>query len=391
MIYTAKIVRLKINSVWNIPFEDVVKISLRRVEFYLENNLIEINEESAEYLETGYVFQAFKTSLDITGNLYYDSWWANAYSASLPYIQADFHTPITFDKIIINNGHSCGGDTQFGVKDIEILISPNKVDNLVKIWDGQIPKHCNIDMRDNFLIPLSTTIIDTKNIYIAGTLHTFFLIGAEKKSIIPITKNINITTGTCTFPPLSFITPAYISTTCPEPFMILKLSDMNFSVEIKILDSISETVLTLTKCNIVLKQADISTINFSISHQSSITADIADKLGEDISVYLCDLSDFANKILLAHFNIEKITNNETVLDVNSSLYGTLLKKFSNQKTLSIANVFYEKVTEGKRSFKAPINPFLRPGDVVNYNETSLIVNIIKYTLTTKQSIMEVIE
>jgi len=108
------------------------QMSIRSIEFHLNGSLISVTSGFTAYgtsrYSADYSYEMiFNTSLSKTGAWLYTSWVTNSNSNQRVIIV--FNTPITFDEIIVNNGHSDGIVTNTGAKNVTIKISDDAITN----------------------------------------------------------------------------------------------------------------------------------------------------------------------------------------------------------------------------------------------------------------------
>ena len=161
-------------------------LAIRAIEFYYEGNLIEFDSDDATAYATtifssSYIaFNAFDQSLSKLGG-YNGTQWLTGTKTNQRLIIV-FNTPIIFDSVVINNSHATGEVTNQGVKNVEILISPDEITNTVYksavsnvtlIFDDNIREHVTVDSADdNVLSLLNITEKAIHNINVT-TLNTF--------------------------------------------------------------------------------------------------------------------------------------------------------------------------------------------------------------------------
>lgn len=167
--YTAKSVILDVSE--NIGTTQF--INLRSVDLYLSGELIETSDSTITCYATNYRSSgehpkyAFLTSTSKIGDSWEAAWRAdytqNGYSWNFRLICV-FSSSLSFDNIVINNGHRSGLYTGEGVESAKIYISTDAItdttygaaiSNSTKIFDGQFAQHVAQDIAD----PQTLTLI----------------------------------------------------------------------------------------------------------------------------------------------------------------------------------------------------------------------------------------
>jgi len=156
---TAKSVIFDILNTWGGGYS-----SIRSIEFLLRGVVIPVTsgftadattEHSSPYIPEN----AFNTSLSRIDTHADRSWHSSSVlSGELNRLLVVFDTPIEFDQIVINNGHSEGAATNRGAKDTVITISSDEITdttygaaitNSTVLFDGQLSIHPSVDVPDN--------------------------------------------------------------------------------------------------------------------------------------------------------------------------------------------------------------------------------------------------
>ena len=163
MSITAKSVVLDVADTWG-----GLWMGLRSVEFLLDGVLIPL--VPADYLATATTFfsdiRSPYTVFDTTDSKvnYPDySTWISVEGGSNQRIVVVFNTPITFDKIVINNYSLIGAKTDRGIKNTVITTSTDAVTSTVynsaitnstEIFTGIIPKHAETNAVEDYTVPI---------------------------------------------------------------------------------------------------------------------------------------------------------------------------------------------------------------------------------------------
>ena len=155
-------------------------LAIRAIEFYYEGNLIEFDSDDATAYATtifssSYIaFNAFDQSLSKLGG-YNGTQWLTGTKTNQRLIIV-FNTPIIFDSVVINNSHATGEVTNQGVKNVEILISPDEITNTVYksavsnvtlIFDDIFNEHMLSDEEDEQIL----TLINSKHVAITHDIN----------------------------------------------------------------------------------------------------------------------------------------------------------------------------------------------------------------------------
>jgi len=140
---------------------------IRSIEFHLSGSLIPVTSGFVAYgtsrYSTNYSYEMiFNTSLSKTGVWQYTSWVSNNASTNQRVIIV-FDTPITFDEIVVNNGHSDGTVTDSGAKNVKIQISDDAISNVTYnaavsnsylLFDGIFDQHVAANIADDKTLSL---------------------------------------------------------------------------------------------------------------------------------------------------------------------------------------------------------------------------------------------
>lgn len=175
MSVTAKSVILDIADNWVRPTD--LYMAIRSVEFALAGNIIPVTSGFAAYATSsfgGYTpAMAFNTTLSKVGSWAGNSWVSGDGNITNQRLIIVFDAPITFDQIVINNGHTFGGYCNCGAKNIKISVSTDAVTNATYnaaitnstvLWSGIMPQHVASDVVD------PVTVWDTRGGYITISL-----------------------------------------------------------------------------------------------------------------------------------------------------------------------------------------------------------------------------
>jgi len=143
-------------------------IGLRSVDFYSNDSLIDIEEDDLESYypddEGRNGMRPFITAYSKTGSYTGTSYYING---SFQRIICEFKSPITFDKIIINNFHDYGEITNNGAKTVRMFISTSgmgedisddwsgEIANCTTIFEGDFDRHIDSDVIDNQQLSIS--------------------------------------------------------------------------------------------------------------------------------------------------------------------------------------------------------------------------------------------
>lgn len=173
MSYTAKTVVIDVLTNWT---RDTTT-GFRSFEFYYGGNLIELTPDDFTLYDEGYQRTAgFNTATSKVGtcgnNGWNCSWYMNSLGAGIRAVLV-LNSPITFDTIVINNQHTGDGDegsADNGVKDIKITYSSVEytdpvfnafIPNGIEIFEGEIPKHVEADIIDDYYVPLTAKTLNS--------------------------------------------------------------------------------------------------------------------------------------------------------------------------------------------------------------------------------------
>lgn len=139
-------------------------IRLRSVELFLGGSLIDVSSTNAVFYNTtangDYTSEnVFDSSLSKTGPITGNEWISSTDSTTNQRLICVFNTLTSFDKIVINNGHSEGTLTTRGVNNITIISTTEEVTDVTYgaevvtptiLFDGIIPEHIGEDVVDDF-------------------------------------------------------------------------------------------------------------------------------------------------------------------------------------------------------------------------------------------------
>ena len=149
---------------------DASFVGLRRVEFYLNGELVSITDaDFTAYATTSYNAAqdskfAFDTSLPTTGVSQSTSWFSTSPNDTNQRLIVVFNTTKKFDTILIVNFHHVGGITTRGSNAVVIHASTDSISdvtygaaisNSVEIFNGSLGIHTGVDIRDSELVILS--------------------------------------------------------------------------------------------------------------------------------------------------------------------------------------------------------------------------------------------
>lgn len=161
----AKSVIIDIANNWGDPSY----IDGRSVEFFYQNSLIPL--VPADFTAYGAFYSdaslhpenLFDTTTSKIGSVTNNAWISNGTSTNTRVICV-FDNELTFDKIVVNNGHHSGTTTSRGLKDTKIYVSTDSITDLtygatisnsVLIFDGQIAQHPATDTIDDQTLTLT--------------------------------------------------------------------------------------------------------------------------------------------------------------------------------------------------------------------------------------------
>ena len=156
--YTTKSVIFEFADNWGAPDY----LGIRSIDFYdAENNLIDM-VKTTDFLayktnsySSYYVENIFETSKAKDGTWNNTQWLSNAITNQRVVIV--FNSVFSFYKIVINNSHSSGTETDTGAKNVKIYISNDAITSTVYneaipnsdlIFDGILLEHVNSDIED---------------------------------------------------------------------------------------------------------------------------------------------------------------------------------------------------------------------------------------------------
>jgi hypothetical protein len=146
--------------------------NIRSVELYSDGVLFDVESTSHGYYFTAYQTSsytgtftarfAFATNLSKTGTWTSASWMGAQYAGRLNNrIICVLSGPTPIDKVVINNGHSNGGDTNIGAKNIVVTISTDVITSTVYgeaitngtvLFDGELAEHVAADTADDQIV-----------------------------------------------------------------------------------------------------------------------------------------------------------------------------------------------------------------------------------------------
>jgi hypothetical protein len=168
-VFTAKSVVFDFADNWGGSYMNV-----RSIDFAINGNrlllssMLKNNQYSlfvtSENGSTQSVRRAFAFEFKKIGKRQYRSWMADSSQKTNQRICVVFKEPIEFDEIFINNGHDSGGQVVDGVKNTKITISSDSITdttynaavaNSSVIFQGEIPKHTEVDEVDETNVPLN--------------------------------------------------------------------------------------------------------------------------------------------------------------------------------------------------------------------------------------------
>jgi hypothetical protein len=163
-VYTAKSVVLDIADNWGGPYN----IEVRQVDFLYAEEKIVVTSGFTTYATStvGSIYgpdKMFDTSLSKTGNRLDRQYLSADYQLNNQRVIIVFEAPITFDSLVINNGHNDGFKTNAGAKNVNIHISTDAITdttynaaiaNSSKIFDGQFKQHIASDVEDPQILEL---------------------------------------------------------------------------------------------------------------------------------------------------------------------------------------------------------------------------------------------
>jgi hypothetical protein len=168
---TAKSVILDIADNWG----DGTFVGLRQVDFYYEGSKITLDPATDydAYVTSTYSAVTrdpefvFDTSLSYTGGASYNSWLSGAGNNTNQRLIVVFTTPLTFDKIVINNEHATnttgGGESDRGAKNVVMTSSSDEITdttygatitNAHEMFNGQFEEHAASDVQDDQILTL---------------------------------------------------------------------------------------------------------------------------------------------------------------------------------------------------------------------------------------------
>lgn len=181
MSVTAKTIILDIADNWGYASA----MSVRSVDFKLSGALIDVYEaDITAYATTSYTslgfypWKSFDTTLSKIGNRYDNCWISSNGNPGSQRLICVFDTPIEFDEIVINNYHSSGGSTDYGIKNTKIYRTDNTVTDTtynaaisggVLLFDGVVDEHVSDNVIDDQTVFSSTFDADV-SITINATL-----------------------------------------------------------------------------------------------------------------------------------------------------------------------------------------------------------------------------
>jgi hypothetical protein len=170
--YTAKTVAFKFLDNWG----HTSYMGIRSIDFYKSGAKISLSaSDFVAYATTVHDSQyvaknAFDTSLLKTGNQNNMEWVSSVGSLSNQILVIVPNTPITFDRVVINNSHHVGTTTEAGVKNTEIYISDDSVSsaeiptNNTRVFVGTFNQHITADQEDSQIIDLQPSGYTAKSL-----------------------------------------------------------------------------------------------------------------------------------------------------------------------------------------------------------------------------------
>lgn len=159
-------------------------VGIRSIEFFLDDVIVDIDSSGGHLafgsqLGTTYAplksFDNVNTSkTGVAGN---NQWLSatNINGSTRLYLLLNQREPLFFNKIVINNAHNSGGDTDYGAKNIKIIATEEAtyeweydtpIPGGVVLFDGILPEHVALDQSDDFEV----YNISLENRYIDGNV-----------------------------------------------------------------------------------------------------------------------------------------------------------------------------------------------------------------------------
>lgn len=372
MSFTAKSIIIDIADNWG----HADYLGLRSVEFKLAGSLLPITNfdpffgEALAYATTnaGWSYLpefAFNTSLDKTGSYVNNAWQSASGSAAGQRLIIVFATPLEFDEIVINNGHSFGGLTDTGAQNTKIYISDDAITSTVYgeaisnsdlLFEGVLTEHSGWPPDDQ-----SPTLA-----IFSGTIIT-----------VP---TLTTTTGA--------------------------------SVEVVLLPAVANPDLlyffTLTGAPDGLADVQIPISSFQARRRSGTPSYLSVTIpGTDYSSQIAARANGELVIRLAKSQAGVVYHSEEIIRVSleeirpdgggrnnsTTLSGHGTASFS-AKTVAVArtNISYLNEAAGKTRLRlARPEIFLNPGDTVDYTSGAFVVDSISFAVSVDQQTMELAE
>lgn len=161
MYTTAKSTILDIGT----NYGNAASVGFRSIEFYLGTALVaiadaDITTTATTTLAAHNVSWTVDTSLSKTGAAANNSWASDSATIATR-VCITFDTIIQYDRIVLNNYHDSGADTDIGVKDVKLYstledVSTNVYNDIIAVcellYDGVVPEHIASDEIQDYTI-----------------------------------------------------------------------------------------------------------------------------------------------------------------------------------------------------------------------------------------------
>lgn len=346
---------------------------IRSIEFKLADVLtqIQIGVDAVAYA-TSYLDNsvkpdfAFETSLSKIGSRFNTSWQAHP----VPSGSTDqrliivFNTPLEFDEIVINNGHSSGVFTDRGAQNTEIHISDDAITSTVygesipnsnQIFDGVLTEHVAADTIDDQSPTLTPVFAGITVDVPTGTMETT---GSLEVSLLPKVSD----------PVIQYL------------FILTGASDGEDDVQIPIKSWQGR-----------LRSGDPSYLSVTIPGEE-FGAAISDRSNGEMVVKMAKLDQGAiyHTEEIMRVSLEEIRLDGGGLNKSITLTGHGTASYGS-KIVPLQGVTFASGSTGKLRFRASIDIFLRPGDTATHGVNSFTVDNITYTVSVDSQVMEVAE
>lgn len=433
-------------------------LGVRSIEFKLDGTLIEVYPytECSIWVTSQYapsqasINFAFDTSKPKTG-----AWAENCYLSTSYFnqrITVVWNEPLEFDELIINNWHSVGSSTTYGVRDLKIYVTNDtmsgavydaEVPNGAMIFDGTLDEHVNSDVVDDQNLEISPPPIAISSPEVIITLEVeCSVIGDTYVNLIPPEVIVTATPSSEIryIPYYKVEVPEVIVTTevdsgikyivvnkveAPEIFVNTDVySEIRFKQGItspevvvtvgfdcsvtaySLKDTFQYYYFTVTGAADGLSDIDIPIENFQCRMRQgdptylSVTVptyDYAEEINARsngnlrVDVVYKKYGEIVQRRPLITTNFTNLYTHQGVKSDSVILEGYIINTFE-KKTVDIKHSLYRNVTNGniRHRLAKPV-PSLNPGDTVNIGTDTFDANIISFYISPINQTMEIAE